>query len=482
MQKPIINSVDSSFICSDEIYHTTKNKIEQLLEQTNDFDVSAFLRGTQEQDAFTLNKNESLFQEAVDRLTSTAAEIAKQITPKDPPIAAADITQLAYKQLLGVLDKYDQLAQEAYKSNSLKVIPSTFMVRSALLVASQNAGANLESWMVYTKGNKPESKELWTFLKYWNNWTPEAQGVMAKFTEATWIKTRQLSIKQNERRVLLLKGGFGAGKTTLAKELFAKSASGVVAPDAAKQVVRRSLREASHASAHNQGSQLAYSLFDDFIKSLSGTIAYDSSLSRPSDVENYLAKAKQAGKKMEIHDVARNDIARSLAVLRREVSGEDPRIPPDRILASALLDKMKRVECMEVILNDTTEDDSLRPEYHLYGANSQGSDRKEILVLSSKQKADLTQGQESIDRLLLEGIEVDKENKKLVFNIQEDELKTYYQKRFDQPVKNLVEQELSEEEAKLCQETFSTRIFPLDPGTIIDSPETLYQALDETVR
>lgn len=478
VKKPIVKDYDTSFICNDNIYHVVAHEIDKLLKITDDFDIPAFLRGSQEKHQHTLNKNEALFQEAVHKLSLMSNDIANMIADGDPNLKPDEVVALTYKQLVGVLDRYDATAQGESKAKG------TFLLRSALLIASQNDGVNLESWMVYTKGGKPKSKgdDFWPFLTYWNNWIPEAQGIMAKFTEATWIKTRQLSIQQKQPIVVLLKGGFGAGKTKLAKELFAQSSSGVVAPDAAKQIVRRSLPEASHASAHSQSSQLAYSLFDDFINSLSGTIAYDSSLSRPADVEDYLQKSQAAGKKMEIHDVARNDIARTLAVLRRDVSGEDPRIPPERIIESALLDKMNRVKCMEVILNDTTEDDSIKPVYHLYGSNSQGTDRKEILILSSKKHAELTLGQESKNRLLLEGIKYDTENKKLLFDTKEDALKEFFKEKFKQPVSQLMEQELSDEEKEQCQETFSTRIFTIDQTQKIDSAESLYQALDQSVK
>jgi hypothetical protein len=254
--------------------------------------------------------------------------------------------------------------------------------------------------------------------------------------------------------------------------------SGVVAPDFGKQVVRRSMEIITHASAHIQGSQIAYKLFDDMVKNVVGTVVYDSSLSRASDVTNYLNKSTSVDKKLVIYDIARNDMARCLQVLKRPIRGDDPRIPPEMVITSAIRDKLNRKNCMDVILNYKILEgkENIAPEYYFLSGNVKGSNREMVMKLTP-QKIDLSPNLE--ERLKLEGLRYNSETHSIETITSEIELKFFFEWQFQRPVKEILK-ELSEEEILKLSEIFSHRTFYFEGP--VKNTETFYQALPEKIK
>lgn len=470
--------LDSSFICDSKTFENNLPFLQLQLSKLAEFDLPAFLAGPKGRDPTIKNNNDSLLNVAIEDLSQRIKTIAEE---KKIPLESA------YKLTIGMIDEYDDASNQIYRLN--KTTPSSsFALRSALLLASQKDGVTLDSWMVYTKKGKPTSEHIWPFLDSWKNWVPEAQGAMAKYSEASIAKAKQLAETHQDGKVLLLKGGFGAGKTRLATQLMGKQASGVVAPDSAKRVVRRSMESVLHSTAHIQGSQLAFKLFDDMIQKQSGTVVYDSSLSRPTDVSNYLKKtqeynqtkgAAQVDKRVVIYDVARNDMARALSVLKRSVEGDDPRISPDFIIDSAVRDKLNRVKCMEVILNDQTEKKEQRPEYHLIAADAQGWNTEEVMILSSKNEMQFTPLAK--ERLALEGIELNETDKQIQLKVDEESLRDYFKKQFEKPVKEIMGELSSEEQSSL--KVFGKRILTLHPqNNSIQTATEFYNALSPDIQ
>jgi len=218
------------------------------------------------------------------------------------------------------------------------------------------------------------------------------------------------------------------------------------------------------------------------MKQQAGTVVYDSSLKSSKEVSHYLEKSSRAGKKMVIYEVSRHDMARVLAVLRREVEDEDPRVPHDFIVRSAVQDKLLRIECMEVILNDSTEETEKRPEYHFLAGDEKGTNMKEVLTLTSKRGINLQGEQkEALKRLEREGIYLDTKEKKLSLIVNQEKLETYFQEQLEKPVQEIME-ELSEEEKDLCQKVFGRREFPLESAEKISNVESLYKAIPKSMQ
>lgn len=468
-----LEELDQDYVCSDETYNTSESFINDLQKGAHKFDTPTFIRGEKGQSSelnTTIAQNREILNNTRDVFKTKAQAMVNNGETKD--------LNTAYKQLVAIIDKHDELSKKHFKDIGLPP-QSTYALRTALLNASQADGAGLQSWSVYTKGGKPVFKSIWPFLENGKNWIPEAQAARAKWIETTVVKTKALSQNQHENTVVLLKGGFGAGKTRLINQMFGDYGSGAIAPDKAKEIDRRANPTLPHSAAHVHGSQAAFELMDDLIPTTEGTLVYDSSLSNPVDVSTYLEKCKKAGKKMAVYDVARNDMARALAVLKRPVDGEDPRIPPDFIVRSAINDKINRVKCMEVILNDTTQDDDIKPEYHFIGGNAQGWDTKEVMLLGSNGKIDLTTP-DAAERLALEGIEIDTATKGLKLTLNEDTLASLYHAQFERPVKEIMGKLSPEEQATL--DVFSKRRFPLTAKEEIKDATALYLALPKHIR
>ena len=193
------------------------------------------------------------------------------------------------------------------------------------------------------------------------SWMPEEQRVMGKWVETSIVKCIKLAQAHPSEDVILLKGGFGAGKTYLINKLLGEELSScVVAPDKAKEVVRRYFPHMPHSIAHMQGSAISYKFFNEML-TMPGTIVYDSALSNPSDLQKYISKAEGAkglGKKVIVYDVARLDVLRTLAVLKRPIDGEDPRIPPEDIISGAIASKLSRIDCMNKVLQKEPRSES----------------------------------------------------------------------------------------------------------------------------
>ena len=462
--------IDEEFLCDPLIFDQLLPELQDEIEKCQAFDTGSFLTGVKGAEPTTWATNQNILENGARYMQKQAKRLVDRENLS---------LEHAYKILIGALDHYDQMAALGCRMGK-KTPLSTFVLRSALLLASQKDGIELLSWMVYTKAGKPIDKDKWTFLDDWKNWVPEAQAAMAKFSEVTIIRANALAEEYSEFQLILLKGGFGAGKTRLAKELMNDQAAGVVAPDLGKWVVRRSMETVPHSVAHVQGSQIAYKLFDNLLRTLLGTLVYDSSLSRPADISSYLKKSQQAKekKKVMVYDVARHDMARILAVLKREVGGDDPRVPPNFIINSAMNDKLHRVECMEVILNYPVEDGVPVPEYHFMCANDKGWNSEKMMVITPNNIEE--KHPEMRQRLAQEGIEIDQGKLRLTFD--EDQLETYYTTQFERPVRSIME-DLSREENEIFFQVFSNRILiPNLSKVSIHGEASFYDALPGKIK
>jgi hypothetical protein len=333
--------------------------------------------------------------------------------------------------------------------------------------------------MVYTKAGKPDKNNLWPFIENPKNWIPEVQRIRTKWKESTLVKAKALSKNHPTEAAVFVKGGYGAGKTRFITQQYGEYASNAIAPDKAKEIDRRANPVIPHFAAHKHGSQAAFEIMNELVKTQPGTLVYDSSLSDPRDIAKYLADCKAAGKKMIVQDIARNDMARILAVLVRSIEGEDPRIPPDLIVESAIKDKMKRVECMNVVLNDNTVNPAIKPEYHFVAGDEQGWNAQEVMVLGPQGKIELKPGAEN--RLKLEGIGINADEKGLHLILSEDELNRYYQAQLEKPVREIRQNLSAEEQAAF--NVFGTRSFHIKHANgPIDNPRALYLSLPSTVR
>ena len=472
---PPSTPLDPKFICSKEIYSSLLPKIQvQLLETEGTFDAAAFLRGPKGNSPEDLAKNTAILEKYIDFFTLQASNLskAKGISLED-----------AYKLLIGALDTYDdeEKSQNARKeAPSIRMSIGTFALRTALLhAAGKNGVDGIQSWMVYTGGGKPAGGSIWPFLENLKNWVPEAQGAMEKFSEMMFISAKKLSKEHPENRILLLKGGFGAGKSRLAARLMGSTSSGFFSPDRAKQVVRRSMQSVTHASAHIEGSNIAFALFDAVIKDVTGTVVYDSSLSNPADIAQYLKKARAAGKKLVVCDVARADIARTLSILKREVAGEDPRIPPQFIVDSAIRDKLNRVDCMNIILNDKTTPGT-EAEYHYYSADAKGFNTEQVMILTSNQGIK-TPNPEMLSRLMLEGIDYDPGEKKFTMRLTREEVEGTFKREFSRSIISIVKELPLSEQADFIAPFDKRTLLRNVEETITDSA-SFYAALPERIK
>lgn len=412
------------------------------------FDTASFLAGP----AHSQQGNEAIFQDLQKKITELV-----QALSRDRKLSVED----AYKQLIGLIDRYDEASSALHRMDPSFVPQSTFALRSALLLSAQANNANIESWMVYTKRGKPsvESGQLWNFLDRWQNWIPEAQGKYAKFIETTAVRAlntaKAQKKNQNEESVVLMKGGFGAGKTRLTTQLFDTHADGVIAPDKAKSVTRRAMPQVAHHVAHVEGSQVAYHLFNGLIRETQGTVVYDSSLNNPKDIQDCIQKVKDSERMtqanpptLKIFDVARQDDARFLAVLRRDIGGEDPRIPPERMINAALLDKLRRHECIAVALNEK----ELNVEYNFLSADASGWDTQFVCTFSS---GGVQMNDQYRERLSLEGLVV--EGQKVSSTLKREQVLERYKETFQQTVSQ-INKNLSQEEREMNEAVFGKRV------------------------
>lgn len=457
--------LDQDFIISDNLYAELLEQTKLLFDIVENFEIGPFLTGIMNEDC------QHKITLCTERIISIVENMKEQYdTPK------AQI----YKMLIGFADRYDKQFPQT----------STFAIRSAILKASAKDGAELESWMAYTKGGKPQRQDIWPFLDQSRNWIPEAQRSLGKFIEKAIVEARTLAKEHPSGEVILLKGGFGAGKTRQINQLFGETATGAVAPDKAKTVVRKSLPTVSHGSAHVQGSQIAYQFFDEIITRVAGTVVYDSSLSNPADLNSYIQKAIKADKKAVVVDVTRNDFARFLAVLKRSVTGEDPRIPIDFIINGTIRDKLQRFKCIqEVLLFDLKVDPRVTPEYRFLGGDEEGWNIEEVVRITPSKltfPSDPSAREEAIKRLALEGITYDEKTSEIITHLSEKTLRNQFNKQLNNTVTEVIAG-ISKEEGSICTEVFGNR--PLTTTTLAkhsDDPSihiaNFYDALDDKVK
>lgn len=369
-----------------------------------------------------------------------------------------------------------------------------FALRSAILLASEQTGANIASWEVYTH-QQPTNVNQWDWLESPSSWIPEAQGAAAKYTETALIKALNLAKAHPEQLVVAYKGGFGAGKTSHGKEAFGEDDSGSslfkgsIAPDSAKQVVRKTM-PVSHNAAHIHGSNLAYNLFNDLIKhSIKGTIVYDSSLARSNDVDNLIKKSQAAQKSCKIIDITRDDRARCLAVLARSITGEDPRPPVATLLRGAQIDRSERAACFNSVLNSQEtiiinkkdkKEKKLSHSYEFHCGDSMGGDRQLLFKLRSGKPPEwnITEHQSMADiekRLSTQGIRFDSATQQFVL-IDNQDWSKLMEKELSKPVCELVEG-LSEGEKKIRTKQFLKRTIHFDRPMPDASVESLYESL-----
>lgn len=472
------------------------NHVKRLLHASRNFDTLNFLaQGRADPDKTTIN------QGIIDELQAELLSMAGHLHEKYG--LSIDVSS---KQILDFIDLYDETGGRDKLSS--------FALRTALLMVSNREGGSLESWMVYTRikpqrlaeerehrtlqgeSNSPKqpSHVLWKFLETKNTWIPEAQAQMAKYIETSHIKARNLSKIKEHRVVVLLKGIFGAGKTSHLRTLLTdshdegtKEVKGPIAPDLAKHHLRQSIKDIPHHRMHTQSSFMAYGMFDELIGKISGLKIYDSSLSRPSDIREYLEKASKFDSKVEIQNLNRGLVAPILSVLARNCGGADPRIPPNFIQNAILVDKTELVNCIKTIIDynhslsaESKEEKSssqpthLPAEYVLFCGNTQGTDTQKILTVNEQGEIQLNDemSREEIDaRLKNEGMRlIEDETGQLSLESArtKEELQKELETLLNQPVSKVLEQ-ISPEEKRAREAVFGQRrLQPMGPFRTID--------------
>jgi predicted kinase len=476
-----LDRLDESFIPSSSLWASLEAIVKKGVERSQDFNPSLFLagnmansvktrtdnqqtQGTEHKSVQASKENEKMLQDGMALITDLVNIIASkkiETLSQQKMLSSSEMEGIrfdAYKMCVGLLDKFDDKFPDK----------STFLLRNAVLLAARQEGFELESWQAFTRGGKPRSvHDIWSFVEKMQNWIPEVQGAFAKFAEIVITNAAVLAEKNSTGgetgKVYLLKGGFGAGKTRFAKTLFQETTKGIVAPDEGKKVVRRSSPTLTHSQAHIQGSQIAYAIFDDLLKTIVGDVVYDTSLSNPQDIRSYLKKAHDVGKRVVIYDVARNDIVRALSVLARTVDGDDPRILPNRILESTVSDKLNRASCMAAILEDTVPNNAknLASEYHFLSSNSGGADSQEILTLRSGGHVDFS-NTSLLNRLEAEGVlltyDANSKQWKSDCTLDRATLKQQLALQFCQPVSELLN-DVDPEIRKQLKSVFEKRVF-----------------------
>jgi hypothetical protein len=388
-----------------------------------------------------------------------------------------------------------------------------FLIRTAILVASENSGAGIKSWQAYTKTDAftPNDANFWPWLENIKNWIPEVQGAAAKFTEYNLIKALILAKDTEKAMVIAYKGGFGAGKTSHGKESFGyvdtgvdkiPKFSGAISPDASKDIVRRGLPEISHDTAHIQGSNLAYNIFNGLIalrsivmpssedklqKQAIGSVVYDSSLAYHSDIKDLIKKSSSVDKSCKIIEIARYDVARSLAVLARKVDGKDPRIPLSFVMRGANNDRKYRAECMNAIiesnsLKNVADNTVIKHQYDFNCSDSTGTDTKLVCTLTSGERPlwHINKA-EAITRLTNLGLKYDESQNKF-FNINpEEKWEDVLQQKLQNKISDLIKT-LSPEEEALREKEFKSRILPFSLNNKATSIKDLYNSLSDNFK
>ncbi len=442
-----------------------------------DFDVPAFLTGKYA-DPKAQAKNHQVLDQSVASLKTLAhSYIQRGLSKPD-----------AYKQVLRDIDSHDDEQFQSYRAaptkTGLSAPKSTYAVRTALLKASLDESGGLESYQVYMRNSEQllaDPSKKWEAIENPRNWVFEAQGKHANYLLFSYVKARELAkgVRSSDRRSLvLLKGGFGAGKTAHAKTEYGSMVNGVVAPDGAKRDAgRKSDETITHAAVHVEGSQMAYEVFDELIKSDLKQVAYDSSLSRPSDLKAYLEKAEKGQRVALVRDISRPDTLRMLTVLKRNVNGEDPRIPVRDVIAGAVRDKAGRAEVMNTLMKRQTDS---KHEYHLVCGGDDGSPFREVVQFLS----DGTPPRISDPRLLeSQGVRWDEASRQFKALQTEGELKMTLETQMRRSVRETLADYtgLSTRSSQDYETTFTKRILLDTPLTGAD-PHAWYTALSPRMR
>lgn len=483
-------TLDLSFTCHEKVSSKFSSEIEELLTKSEGFDTRSFLaaRGRVEgEDKEILVELEEDFRKLADAMLQFCKEQAIELRGADGTTIPLNKNTM-YRQLIGMLDTLEGKKQAG-----------TFPLRCALLNASVADGTPIDSWQVFTLGDKPIGRQVWSFLDDTRNWVPEVQGMITKFWEASVIDSLKLSavaskVAQEElergdfagalaaarpacSEIVLMKGGFGAGKTSRIRSEYGTE-HGSLAPDLAKKVVRDVLPAVSHGLAHIQGSQIAESLFTGLIQEVSTTCLYDSALPSPKDVDKWLDRGAATGKKVVIHDVTRYSGARMIAVLARSVSGSDPRIAPRVVRKGICDDEINRAACMSAALKRTKPP---LPEYHLYSDDGAGADSQEVFSLKDGKAVCVDP-----DRMARMGLQYDATSQQVHAILHPDDLGVLVDRRvsdmFTMTVRDMMQRLTPTKDSQRQQAIFEERSFTLAQTGIIDSPETFYQALPDEVK
>lgn len=387
--------------------------------------------------------------------------------------------------------------QDAEKESPEDSMKYGFALRCAILLASELSGAGIPSWKVYTH-KQPENTSFWRWIEQPSSWVPEAQAAALKYTEVSLVNAMKLAREHKDDLVVAYKGGFGAGKTSHGKEMFGNDEDGIplfsgsVGSDSAKNVLRKTL-PVSHNTAHVQGSNMAFNLFDGLIrKKAMGTIVYDTSLARSSDIDDLIRKSESAGKSFKVVDIVRDDRARMLAVLSRGVEGEDPRIPQSFLEEGAARDRKQRPQCLNAVLNSTGkkikndegEEKHLQHSYELHCSDRSGSNRKLLVTLTSSKppqwNPELPE-EEINQRLTDQGIVFDEVSGQFKLLVPDEDWAQDIRQELQKPVDELVKQ-LSEGEAAVRKKIFSERTIEFARPLAEPSPQAVYQSLTPGIK
>lgn len=298
------------------------------------------------------------------------------------------------------------------------------IIRTALLCASTKLALPIESWEFSIKA--PVSDEMrknpWPIIENFSNFTPEAQSrihhammhfyfTSKKFTQAT---PQQLDLNNQSEGVkaglssdmIALKGGYGAGKTSLITRMGDAAYHAAIGSDRIKQFLRKPFQATPQTIFHRHASTIAWELINALCDAPGQKAIFDSSLSDVKDVAHFVNKCDQQGKSLSVQDIARTDIARILAVLARPVAGEDPRIPFTNLIKSAALDQTTRPDCLNTILHhQSTMPTRAAHNYVLHASDALGTNTRELFIVAPGSIQLLVPGRTLAERLDQFGIE-----------------------------------------------------------------------------
>lgn len=417
-----------------------------------------------------------------------------------------NICQQVYKQSVGLFDAIDdsfqtQLSVHRGDKGTPLESPSTFSLRQAVLQASQKDGVPLESWQAFTKSGRPRNS-IWDFVEKQENWIPEVQeeidGWMKMYTVrakklSAFIREKNIQAKKAEATVELIKGIFGAGKTALATKMYPQNVSGIISSDRAKAEVHRSMPAITHNQIHVQGSQIAFTICQKLLQEKGESVVYESALSHPEDIREFLTKAETVHKQVIIYDIVRQDMACVLSVLQRNFGGEDPLIPPKKILATLLESKLRRAECMNAVLQSTITDPKLRPEYHflrrpsyhLFGSYNKDRSLEKIVTLYGGSALEWPKSTPTICKQYFgeQGLAIENGTNQVRSTLVEKDVQAQFNQEFNKTVHQVLMGMSSTIQAEL-RPVFVNRIIELYPPSKkpIQTPEELHNAFSGTVQ